>query len=108
MIAASPRAEVELIAAQPGAVAIATARIGDAQLRVEVVRLADTAPIKLTGRQTAVAVLLRDGLQNEEIAERLSISSHTVRRHMEAIFRRLQVGNRKDAAEAIRRGRVRL
>lgn len=108
VIAASPRAETELLAAQPGAVNMATARLGDVLVRVEVVRLADTVPIALTGRQTAVALLIRDGLRNEEIATRLGISSHTVRRHLEAIFRRLQVGNRQDAAEALRLGRVRL
>ena len=64
--------------------------------------------LELTPRQTAVAKLLMEGLTNVEIGELLKISTHTVRRHLEAIFRRLEVPNRAAAAGELKRGRVRM
>lgn len=54
--------------------------------------------VELTRRQRDVSALLREGLQNREIAERLGISTHTVRRHVEALLRRLDVPTRASAA----------
>lgn len=53
---------------------------------------------ELTKRQSDVAELIRQGLHNREIAERLGISLHTVRRHVEALLKRLDVPTRSAAA----------
>ena len=52
----------------------------------------------LTPRQAQVAVLLVDGLTNEQIASRLGLSPGTVRKHLEGIFERLDVSSRSAAA----------
>ncbi len=52
----------------------------------------------LTHRQREVSELLRNGLQNREIARRLGISVHTVRRHVESVLSRLDVPTRTSAA----------
>jgi DNA-binding NarL/FixJ family response regulator len=60
------------------------------------------APVELTRRQREVSALIQEGLQNREIAERLEISLHTVRRHVEALLRRLDVSTRSSAAVLLR------
>jgi len=60
---------------------------------------------KLTERETAVLRLLADGLNNQEIAWRLQLSQGTVRNHISAIFSKLEVTERTQAALiAIRHG----
>lgn len=108
VIASSPVAEETLLAAAPGAVRVASGRLAGAPIRVEVVRASAAEIIELTPRQTAVAALLVEGLRNREIATSLRISTHTVRRHVEAILRRLQVPNRAAVATEVRQGRVRI
>ncbi len=108
VIAASPSAEMEILAAQPGTVRMATARLAGVVVRVEVMRSMGEDAVELTPRQAAVGRLIVEGLRNREIAERLQISTHTVRRHLEAIFHRLNVPNRTAAATELRKGRVRL
>jgi DNA-binding CsgD family transcriptional regulator len=51
----------------------------------------------LTARERELIVLLRDGLTNQEIAERLVISTGTVRTHLENIFGKLGVHTRTAA-----------
>jgi DNA-binding NarL/FixJ family response regulator len=53
---------------------------------------------ELTKRQREVSTLIREGLRNRDIAERLGISVHTVRRHVEALLKRLDVPTRSSAA----------
>lgn len=55
----------------------------------------------LTERESEVLQLLAQGLANKQIAVRLSISEHTVKFHVSAIYAKLGVTNR---TEAVRRG----
>jgi DNA-binding CsgD family transcriptional regulator len=52
----------------------------------------------LTPRQKQVAFLLVLRLSNREIAERLAISEHTVKRHVEMVLLKLGVGSRRQLA----------
>lgn len=104
ILASSAQAEVAHLAATPGSVRIAAARIAGATVRVELVRVATPAAPRLTPRQSAVAALLATRMQNAEIGARLGISTHTVRRHLEAIYRRLGVRTRSAAVVALRAG----
>lgn len=56
----------------------------------------------LTPREVEVALALADGGTNQQIAERLSISVGTVRKHLERVFLTLGVGDRVSAAAKIR------
>jgi DNA-binding CsgD family transcriptional regulator len=55
-------------------------------------------PAGLTARQVAVLELLREGLTNAEIAERLVLSVRTVDHHVAAILSKLGVSSRREAA----------
>ena len=70
----------------------------------------DGAPLPLlTPREIEILLALRDGLSNKAIARRLGISQHTVKFHVESIFRKLGVTNRVEAvAKGLRRGLVHL
>ena len=62
-------------------------------------------PAGLTRREVEVLALLGEGLRNAGIAERLFVTTKTVDHHVSAILRKLEVGNRGEAAaEAIRLG----
>jgi DNA-binding NarL/FixJ family response regulator len=59
----------------------------------------------LTAREIEVLGMLAEGLGNKEIAARLSISGHTVKFHITAIFAKLGVRSRTEAVTVgIRRG----
>ena len=61
----------------------------------------------LTAREEEVLALLADGLGNEEIGERLSISKHTVARHRENLMRKLELHSRSELVKyAIRKGLI--
>jgi RNA polymerase sigma factor (sigma-70 family) len=51
----------------------------------------------LTDREREVLVLLAQGLANKEIAEKLVITTNTVKRHLKAIFEKLDVHTRSAA-----------
>ncbi|MGB8382917.1 MAG: response regulator transcription factor [Dermatophilaceae bacterium] len=53
---------------------------------------------ELTPRETEVLQLLAEGLQNAQIARRLSLSAKTVRNHVSAVLGKLQVADRTEAA----------
>ena len=53
---------------------------------------------KLTNQEQKVLKLLIEGLSNKEIAEKLVISIHTVKTHIEHIYRKLAVSSRVQAA----------
>jgi len=48
----------------------------------------------LTQQQTTVATLVGQALTNQQIANRLNISPHTVNYHLRQIFRKLAIGSR--------------
>jgi two-component system nitrate/nitrite response regulator NarL len=76
----------------------ATIRTGDAELPDR-----DAAGIEdLTDRQLEVLELLYDGKSNKEISIRLGIAATTVKAHVAAVFRGLNVVNRTQAANVIR------
>ena len=53
---------------------------------------------KLTGREVDILRLLARGLNNADIAKRLHLSEGTVRNHVSAIFAKLDVSDRTQAA----------
>lgn len=57
----------------------------------------------LTARQVDVLKLLGDGRSNKEIGRRLDLSEKTVKAHVTAIFRALNVVNRTQAVSAAQR-----
>jgi DNA-binding NarL/FixJ family response regulator len=52
----------------------------------------------ITRRETEILGLLAEGAKDREIAERLDISEHTVKKHVQNILRKLHVKNRTAAA----------
>ena len=52
----------------------------------------------LTEREVSVLFYLTQGLTNDEISNKLHISVHTVKAHLEAIYDKLAVSNRVQAA----------
>jgi DNA-binding NarL/FixJ family response regulator len=60
---------------------------------------------ELTPREIEVLKLLAEGLSNQAIAQRLTISLHTVRNHVQNIITKLQVHSKLEAvAAAVREG----
>jgi DNA-binding CsgD family transcriptional regulator len=58
----------------------------------------------LTPREVEVLAALADGLGNKAVARRLRISPHTVKFHIEQLFRKLGAGTRAEAvAKGLRR-----
>jgi DNA-binding NarL/FixJ family response regulator len=53
---------------------------------------------KLTKRETEVLCLISEGYQNKNIAEKLSLSEHTIKLHIHHIISKLGVSNRTEAA----------
>src|SRR3954447_276271 len=64
-------------------------------------RLDDPEAPLLTPRELDVLGALGDGLSNKAVARRLGISQHTVKFHLESLFRKLGVTSR---TEAVRKG----
>jgi DNA-binding NarL/FixJ family response regulator len=57
-------------------------------------------PAGLTTRQLAVLELLREGMTNAEIADRLVLSVRTVDHHVAAVLSKLGVQSRREVAAA--------
>ncbi len=65
------------------------------------------APVPLTAREIQVLRLVAAGAENREIAERLFVSSETVKTHLATIYRKLGVAGRAHAvAAALRQGQL--
>ena len=55
------------------------------------------APTKLSKRQKQLILMLDQGLSNKDIADKLTISEHTVKVHFWRLFRRVGVNSRTQA-----------
>ena len=65
--------------------------------------------LALTDRELNVLKYLVRGMRNEEISEMLNISVHTTKAHLEAIYQKLEVTNRVQAAiKAVKTGLIKL
>lgn len=59
---------------------------------------------ELCDREIHILELLSDGYENKAIAEKLYVSSHTVKAHISAILKKLKAKNRTHAvSKAIRK-----
>jgi HD-GYP domain-containing protein (c-di-GMP phosphodiesterase class II) len=71
------------------------------------VRRRPALPCGLTPREAEILVLVANGLSSREMAERLSVSVHTVRSHVEHVYAKIGVSSRGAAAMfAMRHGLV--
>ena len=70
-------------------------RIDDSSSKAEV---QESSLPPFTKRQRDVLYLLAQGISNRDIARELGLSEHTVRIHMSAVLRNLNVSNRTQAA----------
>ena len=59
--------------------------------------------LSLTNREKEVLTLILEGLNNQEVATRLVISTHTVKNHLTKIFQKLDVQDRNQAMAYIYR-----
>lgn len=71
------------------------ARLMPTQIRPAEVNFSGSAP--LTDREQQVLRLLADGASNKEIARQLTLSVHTVERHIANIYSKIGVRNRAEA-----------
>lgn len=65
-----------------------------------------TKDFDLTSRELEILTQLKNGLTYEEIASNLIISYHTVRKHIENIYRKLQVNNKTEAVKIANENRL--
>ncbi len=65
--------------------------------------LAQDEPVRLSGRQREVLRLLAAGMSNKQICRELDLGEGTIKVHIAAIFRALDVSNRTEAANTARR-----
>lgn len=66
----------------------------------------DKEDIKLTNRETEVLEHLSKGLNYVQIAENLILSTGTVRKHIENIYRKLQVHNKLEAVQKAKKNNL--
>lgn len=92
-----PVEEVALLAAMTRALAI------DAQRRQKHSAQADVARrlLALTPRELEVAHLVRAGLRNQDIAQRLGIVERTVKHHRQQVLEKLEVNNLMELAAVL-------
>jgi DNA-binding NarL/FixJ family response regulator len=60
--------------------------------------------VDLSPRQREILELVVEGLSNAEIGRRLYLSESTIKQHLRAAYKLLQVSNRTEAANLFRRG----
>jgi DNA-binding CsgD family transcriptional regulator len=81
----------------------------DKQVRVLAARSLESAvstEVGLTGRQLAVLQLLCDGLSTRQAARRLACSPRTVEKHLQHVYRKLEVRDRVNAMRVARQAGV--
>ena len=66
----------------------------------------DKEDIQLTSRETDVLEQLSKGLNYNKIADNLILSSGTVRKHIENIYRKLQVHNKLEAVQKAKKNKL--
>ena len=75
----------------------AASRILEISLEREALNPELATELQISSREAEVANLLAHGLSDQLIADRLFISPHTVKRHLERIYAKLGVGSRSAA-----------
>ena len=77
--------------------------VQDERISKEMKDIADQmgADSKLTKRELEIATMIRDGLQNKEIAGKLCLSVRTVENHRRSLYRKLGVGNSAELIKII-------
>ena len=58
----------------------------------------DARPFGLSKREAEILGMIATGMSNQEIADSLILSRHTVVRHVANVFAKLDVNNRTEAA----------
>jgi DNA-binding CsgD family transcriptional regulator len=96
-----PDAAVAQIDAALRAVAAGLTVRGPPPRRPNFAPLPEVPPVLLTPREIEVLIALGDGLSNKQTARRLAISPHTVKFHIESLFKKLGASSR---AEAVAKG----
>jgi DNA-binding NarL/FixJ family response regulator len=95
------RSRVDAVVVEPGADAvvgpIVRVVLSDYLVVPQSLRTVVDMPA-LTVHDRELLALVADGLTNREIAERLYLAESTVKRHLSALFRRLGVSSRSEAA----------
>jgi DNA-binding NarL/FixJ family response regulator len=66
------------------------------KLLQDAVRGAQPAAPELTPRELEVMALVADGMANREVAEALGISARTAQKHLENLFKKMQVSDRTE------------
>lgn len=62
----------------------------------------DSSTDSLTARENEILELLDQGLTNQQIATRLSVTLHTVKNHVHSVLKKLGVGSRSEAVTVFR------
>lgn len=65
----------------------------------------DSSTDSLTARENEILELLAQGLTNQQIATRLSVTLHTVKNHVHSVLTKLGVGSRSEAVTVFRSAR---
>ncbi len=53
----------------------------------------------ISKREAEILLLIRDGLSNQQIADKLFLSEHTIKKHISNIFHKLRVDRRTEAVQ---------
>ncbi len=85
------------------------AAIADSDAGVSILGIAAGSTDNLTAREHEVVALMAEGLSNKQIADRLGISAHTAKFHVNAVLSKLDATTRTEAVvRALQRGLVML